>query len=123
MTGSSSGAAFCSYAKQWAKQLPAEMQKAVSTSVSAPDKAKAEFTVVTQAYQQIVNAAPAEIKPSLEVVFGDYQKFVQVLAANGYNFAKAGNALAGQGNPFDNAASKAALKNLNAWGKANHCTN
>lgn len=124
-TGGGNGvgdSAFCSYAKEWANQLSAKVQTTFSAGISNPAKMKSGLTTLMAAYQQIVNAAPSDIKPSLAVVVNDFQKFVNIMAAHGYDYKKALPAMEAQGtNPFQNAASKQAIRKLNAWAKANKC--
>lgn len=114
---------FCAYAKEWAHQLSSRVEATFSAGASDPTKMKQGLTTLMAAYQQIVNAAPADIKPSLALVVNDFQKFVNIMAAHGYSEKKALPALEAQGtNPLDSPATKAAIKKLEAWGKANHCS-
>lgn len=124
-TGGGNGvgdAAFCAYAKEWSHQLSTRLQETFASGVNSPSKMKSGLTALMAAYQQILNAAPSDIKPSLAVVVNDFGKFVNILAAHGYDYKKALPAMEAQGtNPFDNAAAKRAERKLEAWAKTNNC--
>jgi ABC-type glycerol-3-phosphate transport system substrate-binding protein len=118
--GGVSDSSFCGLAKKWKAQEPKEA--AVLANFSAgPAGIKAFYTKLGQDFAAVVAVAPSDIKPSLQVLYGDFSKLNGVLAKYNYDLKKAEPALAADASLFNSAASKAAIAKLDAWGKANSC--
>ena len=69
----------------------------------------------------MVAVAPSDIKPSLQLLYVDFNKLNTILAKYKYNIQKAGPALAADASLFSSPAAKQAVAKLDAWGKANSC--
>ncbi len=115
-----SDSSFCNLAKKWKKQEPKQAQ--VLTDLSAgPAGIKAFYTKLASDYQGLIAVAPSDIKPSLQVLYSDFVKLNGVLAKYKYDLKKAAPSLAADAALFNSAATKAAIRKLDAWGKANSC--
>jgi ABC-type glycerol-3-phosphate transport system substrate-binding protein len=115
-----SDSSFCDLAKKWKKQEP--KQVAVLTDLSSgPAGIKAFYTKLASDYQGLIAVAPSDIKPSLQVLYGDFAKLNGVLAKYHYDLKKAGPTLAADAALLNSPATKAAIAKLDAWGKANSC--
>lgn len=118
--GGVSDSSFCGLAKKWKAQEP--KQAAVLANLSSgPAGIKAFYTKLGQDYAAVIAVAPSDIKPSLQVLYGDFAKLNTILAKYNYDMAKAGPALAADASLFNSATTKAAIAKLDAWGKANSC--
>ena len=117
--GGVSDSAFCDLAKKWKAQEPKEIQSLTSLETGA--SLKAVWTKLGQDYAKVIAIAPSDIKPSLEVLYGDFQKLNTILAQHNYNLAQAGPEIEAHRSLFQNAQTKQAIAKLDAWGKANSC--
>jgi len=88
---------------------------------SGPAGIKAFYTKLASDYQAVIAEAPSDIKPSLQVLYGDFVKLNTVLAKYHYDITKAGPALAADSSVFTSPTTKAAIARIDAWGKANSC--
>jgi ABC-type glycerol-3-phosphate transport system substrate-binding protein len=118
--GSLSDSGFCSLAKKWKKEEPKEISVLTDLS-SGRAGVKAFYTQLAKDYAAVIQVAPSDIKPSLQVLDSDFVKLNTVLAKYNYDLKKAEPALAADASLFDSAATKAAVAKLDAWGKANDC--
>jgi hypothetical protein len=118
--GGASDSSFCGLAKKWKAQEPKEAAVLANLS-SGPAGIKAFYTKLGQDYAAVIAVAPSDIKPSLQVLYGDFAKLNTVLAKYNYDMAKAGPALAADASLFNSATTKSAIAKLDAWGKANSC--
>ena len=118
--GSVSDSMFCALAKKWSKQEP--KQVAVLTKLSSgPAAIKTFYTTLGKDYSSLISVAPGDIKPSLVVLYGVYQKLVGILAKNNWSIIKAGPQIQAQGGLLDGPKVKAAIAQVDAWGKAHSC--
>lgn len=114
-----SDSSFCSLAKKWSKQE--NKQVSTLTNLTDPAGMKAFYTTLAKDYQSVIAVAPSDIKPSLDVLYGDFTQLTSILAKHDYNIQKAAPDLAAVEGIFSSAKTKAALQKLDAWGKANNC--
>jgi hypothetical protein len=114
-----SDSGFCNLAKKWNKQQ--SKQLTTLTNLSDPAGMKAFYTTLSKDYQSVIAVAPSDIKPSLEVLYGDFNQLTSILAKHDYDIQKAAPDLASIEGIFSSAKTKAALAKLDAWGKANNC--
>jgi hypothetical protein len=114
-----SDSSFCNLAKKWNKQQ--SKQLTTLTNLSDPAGMKAFYTTLSKDYQSVIAVAPGDIKPSLEVLYGDFNQLTSILAKHDYDIQKAAPDLASVEGIFSSAKTKAALAKLDAWGKANNC--
>ena len=118
--GSLSDSSFCSLAKKWSKQEP--KQVAVLTNLSSgPAAIKAFYLKLGKDYASLVSVAPGDIKPSLVVLYGVYQKLVDILSKNNWNIEKAAPQIEAQRDLLEGPKVKAALAKVQAWGRTNDC--
>jgi hypothetical protein len=118
--GSLSDSSFCGLAKKWKAQEPKQL--AILTNLSSgPAAIKAFYTKLGSDFHAVVSVAPSDIKPSLELLYGDFSKLNGVLAKYHYDLKKAGPALEADANLFNSPASKQAVAKLTAWGKTHSC--
>ena len=82
---------------------------------------KAFYTTPAKDYQSVIAVAPSDIKPSLDVLYGDFNQLTSILAKHDYDIQKAAPDLAAVEGIFTSAKTKAAIQKLDAWGKANNC--
>jgi hypothetical protein len=115
-----SDAAFCDAARKWKGQYDKQIS-ALANLGSGATYLKAFYTTLGKDYAAIIAVAPSDIKPSMEVLYGDFQKVNQILAGANYDIVKAGPKLEKQKNLFSSPATKAAVAKLDAWAKANTC--
>jgi len=114
-----SDSSFCSLAKKWSKQE--SKQITTLTNLTRPTGMKAFYTTLAKDYQSVIAVAPSDIKPSLDVLYGDFTQLTSILAKHNYNIEKAAPDLASVQGIFNSAKTKAAIAKLDAWGKANNC--
>lgn len=113
-----SDSTFCSLAKKWA----ANNEKETSALAGAANgDLKTFYTTLAKEYQQIVSAAPSEIKPDLNVLVGVFDKFYVVLQQNNFDIQKAATKLEALAADFNSTQVKQAEAHLEAWSKANNC--
>ena len=117
--GGVSDATFCDVARKWKAQEPKELQSLSSLETGA--SLKAVWTKLGQDYSKVIAIAPSDIKPSLEVLYGEFQKLNDILAKHNYNIQQAGPDIEAHRSLFDNAQTRQAVAKLDAWGKANSC--
>jgi hypothetical protein len=116
--GGVSDSTFCSLAKKWAANNAKETS---ALTGAANGDLKTFYTTLAKEYQQIVSAAPSEIKPDLNVLVGVFDKFYVVLQQNNFDLQKAAPKLAGLAQDFNSTQVKQAEAHLEAWSKANSC--
>ena len=117
--GGVSDSTFCSAAKKWAQNNAKETS--ALTSAANGGNIKTFYQTLAKEYQQIVSAAPSEIKPDLNVLVGVFNKFYVVLQKNNFDIQKAAPSLAGLAASFNSVQVKQAEAHLQAWAKANNC--
>jgi hypothetical protein len=118
--GGISSSSFCGVARKWKAQEPKEIQ-ALRQLGSGPAALKAVYTKLGQDYQALIAVAPSQIKPSLQVLYGDFVKVNAILAKHNYNIVQAAPVLAQNRQLFDSTATKQAIAKLDAWAASNHC--
>jgi hypothetical protein len=118
--GGISGSSFCDVARKWKAQVPNET-KVLTKIGSGPAYVKAVYTKLGQDFQALIAVAPSDIKPSMQVLDGDFVKLNGILAKANYNIIKAAPELAKNRQLFNSPATKAAEKKLAAWAKTNTC--
>lgn len=121
---SSSGGdtAWCSSAKKWQSGISKQVEAAFAGAGTNPTKLKTAFGKLTGIYEGIVNAAPGDIKPSVEILFNTYKKLVAILQKNNFNYVKAAPALEASQSTLNSAQVKAAESHIESWAKANGCS-
>jgi dienelactone hydrolase len=118
--GSLSASGYCGEAKQLDAKLKSELS-GISADASAPTKLKQLVTDEQAAIAKAVSDAPSEIKSDMETIQAAVTPFFQTLQKYDYSLAKAAPHLDSQS--FDSPKVKAATARVQAWAKANHCTN
>jgi hypothetical protein len=113
--GGVSDATFCATAKKAIPGLRKEFEGLASQVGTGPAGLKAFLGKEQGVLQAFVAVAPSDIKPSLNVIYSQFNKVVSILAKNHYNFVQAEPELVKVN--FDSAAVKQAEAKLNAWGK------
>jgi antirestriction protein ArdC len=113
-----SSSAFCSAAKKWAANNAKETS---ALAGAANGNLKTFYTTLAKEYQQIISAAPSQIKPDLQVLIGVFNKFYVVLQQNNFDIQKAAPKLAGMASELNSPQIKQAEQHLQAWAKANNC--
>ena len=116
--GGLSDSQFCSLAKKWSTNQSKEITALTSASNG---NLKTFYTTLAKEYQQVLQAAPSEIKPDLNTLIGVFNKFYVVLQNNNFNIQKAEGQLAGLASSFNSAKVKAAVAHLDQWAHANNC--
>jgi len=114
--GGLSDSQFCSLAKKWSASEAKQV-----TALTNPSNLKTFYTTLAKEYQQVIQAAPSEIKPDLNVLIGVFNKFYVVLQQSDFNFQKAEPKLAGLASSFNSAQVKQATAHLDQWAHANNC--
>jgi hypothetical protein len=113
--GSVSDATFCASAKKAIPSLRKEAESLATQLGSGPGALKQLIQKEQSILQAFTDVAPSDIKPSMMVVDGQFNKLVNILAKHNYNFAEAGPELAKVN--FESPAVKQAEAKLQAWGK------
>lgn len=121
-SSSSGDTAWCSNAKKWRSGIAKQVEAAFAGAGTDPAKLKAAFGKLTGIYESIVNSAPGDIKPSVDVLFNAYKQVVGILQKNNFNYVKAAPQLAASQTTFNSGQVKAAEKNIQSWAKANGCS-
>jgi hypothetical protein len=78
------GGDFCRAAARIGKQTNAELHRLAQGGGSRPAKTKATFKLLLSRYGEIVDMAPAEIKPSMQISLQAVEKLDRALARTGY---------------------------------------
>jgi hypothetical protein len=110
-----SDAAFCSAAKKAIPGLRKEFEGLAAQVGTGPAGLKAFLQKEQTILQAFVSVAPSDIKPSLNVIYGQFNKVITILAKHHYNLMQAEPELARVN--FDSPAVKQAEARLQAWGK------
>ena len=116
--GGLSDSQFCALAKKWSAN---EAKQVTALTGAANGNLKTFYTTLAKEYQQVIQAAPSEIKPDLNVLIGVFNKFYVVLQQSDFNFQKAEPKLAGLASSFNSAQVKQATAHLDQWAHANNC--
>jgi hypothetical protein len=119
--GGLSDSAFCDAARKWGAQFKKQVAT-LSNIGSGPSGLKAYYTLLGKDYAAIVAAAPSDIKPSVAVLYADFQKLTQILASSNYDIVKAGPELEKNQGLLDSAKTRAAIARIDAWATAHSCT-